>query len=79
MDVIQANMLYFLQPKRFWMLIKNAIRGGGTKWLELPPKWWMSPYYIRCVFEVIIVNCKRLLWLIKWKFQGKLLTQYKKG
>lgn len=79
MDVLQANMLYFLQASRFWELIRNAFNRKGTKWLALPPKWWMSPHYIRCVFEVIMINCKRLLWLIKWKWQGKLLTQYKMG
>lgn len=78
MDTLQANMLYFLQPKRLWTLIKNAFDRKGTKWLVLPPKWWMDIHYIRCMFDVIILNGKRFLWLIKWKLQGKLLTQYKK-
>lgn len=77
MDVIQANMLYFLQPERLWALIKNSFDRKGTKWLVLPQKWWMDLHYIRGVFEVIIINCKRLLWLLKWKIQGRLLTQYK--
>lgn len=77
MDVIQANMLYFLQPKRLWELIKNSFDRKGTKWLVLPPRWWMDLHYIHGVFEVIVINCKRFLWLVKWFFQGKLLTQYK--
>ena len=79
MDVIQANMLYFLQPKRLLLLFKNVFDRKGTKWLVLPPKWWMNPHYIRSVFQVIILNLRRLAWLIKWKIQGKLLTQYKEG
>lgn len=77
MDVIQANMLYFLQPDRLWTLFKNSLDRKGTKWLVLPPKWWMNIRYIKSVFEVITLNCQRLLWLLKWKIQGKLLTQYK--
>lgn len=78
MDVIQANMLYFLQPKRLFLLFKNVFDRKGTKWLVLPPKWWLNPHYIRSVFQVIILNLGRLVWLIKWKIQGKLLTQHKK-
>lgn len=77
MDVIQANMLYYLQPKRLWTLIKNSLDRKGTKWLVLPPRWWMDVHYIRCVIAVVLLNCKRVLWLIKWWLQGKLLTQYK--
>lgn len=77
MDVIQANMLYFLQPKRMWQLIKNSFDRKGTKWLVLPPKWWMNIHYISGIFKVVGLNLKRFMWLIKWKFQGKLLTQYK--
>lgn len=75
MDVIQANMLYHLQPRRLWELVKNSFDRKGVKWLVLPPKWWMDIHYIRCVFDVIILNCKRVLLLVLWKFQGKLLTQ----
>jgi len=77
MDVIQANMLYFLQPERLWALIKNSFDRKGAKWLVFPPKWWMNMHYVRSVLRVISVNCRRLMWLVKWKLQGKLLTQYK--
>ncbi|MDP2922715.1 MAG: radical SAM protein [Candidatus Omnitrophota bacterium] len=77
MDVMQANMLYFLQPKRLWMLIRNSFDRRGTKWLVLPPKWWLNKRYIFSVFAVIFLNLGRLLLLILWAFQGKLLTQYK--
>ncbi|MBT6047766.1 MAG: B12-binding domain-containing radical SAM protein [Candidatus Scalindua sp.] len=77
MDVIQANMLYYLQPKRMWKLVKASINRKGTKWLVLPPKWWMNIHYIKGIFKVLLLNMKRFMWLIKWKFQGKLLTQYK--
>jgi len=77
MDVIQANMLYFLQPKRLFALLRNVFDRKGTKWLVLPPKWWLNPHYIRSAFEVIILNLRRLSLLAKWKLQGKLLTQYK--
>ena len=77
MDVIHANMLYYLQPKRMWKLVKASINRKGTKWLVLPPKWWMNIHYIKGIFKVLLLNMKRFMWLIKWKFQGKLLTQYK--
>jgi len=77
MDVLQANMLYYLQPKRMWGLIKNSFDRKGAKWLVLPPRWWTDGYYVRSLLSFITLNIKRLLWLINWKFQGKLLTQYK--
>lgn len=77
MDVIQANMLYFLQPKRLWTLIKNSFDRKGTKWLVLPPKWWLNIRYIYGVFSVLLINFIRLMWLVKWGLQKKLLTQYK--
>lgn len=79
MDAIQANMLYFLQPDRLWTLFKNSFDRKGTKWLVLPPKWWMNMHYVKSVLKVILLNCQRLMWLLKWKIQGKLLTQYKEG
>ena len=76
MDAIQANMLYFLQPDRLWTLFKNSFDRKGTKWLVLPPRWWLNIHYVKSVFKVILLNCRRLMWLLKWKIQGKLLTQY---
>ena len=77
MDVIQANMLYFLQPKRLWGLIKNLFDRKGTKWMVLPPKWWLSRRYIKGILSVLFINIGRLFLLLKWMLQGKLLTQYK--
>lgn len=77
MDVIQANLLYFLKIKLLVGLFKNLFDRKGTKWLVLPPKWWLNIHFIRSIFKVIVLNCRRLLWLTKWKLQGKLLTQYK--
>jgi hypothetical protein len=77
MDVIQANMLFFLQPGRLWKLFKNSFDRKGTKWFVLPARWWMQPRYILGVVHVIYINISRLFLLLKWKFQGKLLTQYK--
>ena len=79
MDVIQANMLYFLQPDRLWALIKNSFDRKGAKWLVLPPKWYLNIHYIISVVKVIQINLQRMLWLIKWKIQGRLLTQFIKG
>ncbi|MCK9614350.1 MAG: B12-binding domain-containing radical SAM protein [Candidatus Omnitrophica bacterium] len=77
MDVIQANMLYFLQPHRLRVLIKNSIDRRGTKWLVLPPKWWLSIRYIYGLISVIFINLSRLMLLAKWGLQGKLLIQCK--
>lgn len=79
MDVIQANMLYFLEPKRLWELIKNSFDRKGAKWLVLPQKWYLDAHYIASVIKVILINFQRLTWLIKWKIQGRLLTQFRKG
>jgi radical SAM superfamily enzyme YgiQ (UPF0313 family) len=77
MDVIQANMLYFLQPHRLNILIKNSFDRRGTKWLVLPPKWWLNIRYICGLMSVILINLSRLVLLAKWGLEGKLLTQYK--
>jgi radical SAM superfamily enzyme YgiQ (UPF0313 family) len=75
MDVMQANMLYFLEPKKFGRLIRAAFNREGTKWLVLPEKWWKNPEYVKGLLAVIVLNVQRLLLLLKWKIQGKLLTQ----
>ncbi len=77
-DVLQANMLYFLGPRRLWRLIKNLFDRRGTKWLVLPEGWWKEPKHLKSIFQVTMLCFKRLLLLLKWGFQGKLLTQYKK-
>ncbi|MDD3374500.1 MAG: radical SAM protein [Candidatus Omnitrophica bacterium] len=77
-DVIQANMLYFLQPKRLKGLIKNMFDRKGTKWFVLPNQWWKEPKYIKGLFLIFLLTLKRLILLIKWGLQGKLLTQFKK-
>lgn len=79
MDVIQANMLYFLQPTRLWRLIRASFNREGTKWLVLPEKWWQKPKYIKGVITVISLNIQRLFLLFKWKLQGRLLTQMDDG
>lgn len=77
MDVLQANMLFFLQPERLWKLFKNSFDRRGTKWLVLPQRWWTKPRYVKGVMDVTLLNVKRLMWLLKWWMQGKLLSQHK--
>lgn len=79
MDIIQTNMLYFLQPRRLGRLLRAAFTREGTKWLVLPEKWWKNPKYIKGVIDVLTLNIQRLFLLLKWKFQGKLLTQMDKN
>mgnify|MGYP001239941466 CR=1 FL=1 len=78
MDVIQANMLYYLHYRRMWRFVKNMFDRKGTKWFVLPKGWWKNPKYIKGVYDVIMLNLRRMFWLLKWGLQGKLLTQYKK-
>lgn len=76
-DVIQANMLYFLAPKRLGRLFRNLFDRRGTKWLVLPQGWWASPKCIIGIFQVAALSVKRLFLLMIWGTQGQLLTQFK--